>query len=179
MNRNGTNMVLKWIQKQSNIDAQINWQIDVQLAIQKLNKHRTLERHRVAKGTWGIRKRGVSGLEGSPGTIENRTLWPLDHPHVIPTRRWAEGPANIYIYIYILSSSEKNCLAVFSSFSLSCCEPKWIQFFRVFCKLEEKWKNGKKLTFVLPVFSKQQLAVFYQFSQNGSRSLKEWVRIAT
>ena len=45
--------------------------------------NRAVERQRVEKVT-----------EGSPGTIENRTLRPLDHPRRIPTRRWAEGPAN-------------------------------------------------------------------------------------
>ena len=48
---------------------------------------------------------------------------------------------HIYIYIYIYLVRPKNCLAVFSSFPLSCFEPKWIQFlqfFTSFSKLEEK-----------------------------------------
>ena len=40
-----------------------------------------------------------SRRQGSPGSIESRTLWPLDHPERIPTHRWAEGLA-IFICIF-------------------------------------------------------------------------------
>ena len=60
-------------------------------------KNWAVERQRVEKVTSSIRRRQVSGREGSPGTTENRTLWSLDHPQRIPTRHWAEGPANIWM----------------------------------------------------------------------------------
>ena len=66
-------MVPILIQNQSNIDAQIDWQIDAKLAIQKSIKNRALERQRVAKGTSSIRWREISELKVSPGTSENRT----------------------------------------------------------------------------------------------------------
>ena len=86
-------MVPRLIPKQSQIGANIHCKIDAKLAIQNSSKNRASERQMVAKVTSSIRKREVSGLEGSPGRVENRTLWPLDHPQVIPT--------NIYIYICI------------------------------------------------------------------------------
>ena len=65
-----------------------------------IKPNRPKECQRVEKVPSTIRRRQVSGRKGSPGSIESRTIWPLDHPQRIPTRRWAEGPANIYIYIY-------------------------------------------------------------------------------
>ena len=54
--------------------------------------NRAAERQRVEKVPSIIRRRQVSRRQGSPGSIESMTIWPLDHPERIPTRRWAEGP---------------------------------------------------------------------------------------
>ena len=67
----------------------------------KNRKNWAVERQRVGKGTSTIRRRQVSGREGSQGSIESRTLWPLKHPEGIPIRRWAEGLPNIFIYVFI------------------------------------------------------------------------------
>ena len=68
---------LTFIKIRSNIDATIDWQVDAKLAIQQSpSKSRALKRQRVTKVTSIIQWREVSGLEGSPGPIENRTLWP-------------------------------------------------------------------------------------------------------
>ena len=87
----------KLVQNRSKIDAKINSKIDAKFVFQKSIKNRALERQRVAKVTSALQRLEVSGLEGSPGPIENRTLWPKDPPERIPTRRWAEGLANLII----------------------------------------------------------------------------------
>ena len=94
MMEKGANMVSKLIQNQSKIHTKIDSKIDAKFVVQKSIKNPPLERQRVAKVTSPLQRLEVSGLEGSPGSIENRTLWPKDPPQVIPTRRWAEGPAN-------------------------------------------------------------------------------------
>ena len=65
----------------------------------QIDKQSSLGAPKGRQSDLGIRKRLVSGMEGSPGTIENRTLWPLTIPPRIPTRRWAEGPANFERYL--------------------------------------------------------------------------------
>ena len=87
---------------------------------------------------------------------------------------------HIRMYIYLVRP--KNCLAVCSSFPLvllgqngSRC---FFSFLPVF-KIRGKVKHRLKTIVFLPVFSKQQLAVFHQLSQNSSRSLKERFQIAS
>ena len=83
-------------------DAKKSSFVDALPIDRKNQKNRAGERQRIEKVPPARRRREVSGRDGFPGSIESRTLWPLDHPERIPTRRWAEGPANIYIYIYLL-----------------------------------------------------------------------------
>ena len=66
----------------------------------QIQKIRAVERQRVEKTPSSIPQRQVSGRQGSPGPIESRTLWQLDHPQGIPTRRWAEGPANMNMNVW-------------------------------------------------------------------------------
>jgi hypothetical protein len=95
-------MVPKLVQNHSKIDAKTDSKIDAKFVVQKSIKNRPLERQRVAKVASALRRREVSGLKGSPGSIESRTRGSRDHPQVIPTRRWAEGPA-----IFLLKIEKK------------------------------------------------------------------------
>ena len=69
-------MVPKLVQIRSKIDPKIDWKIDAKFGVQKIIKNRALERQRVAKVTSALQRCEVSGLEGSPGSIENRILCP-------------------------------------------------------------------------------------------------------
>ena len=53
------------------------------------------------RGKGGGRGEGRSAAEGSPGPKQSRTLMTITHSEGIPSRRWAEGLANEYIYIYV------------------------------------------------------------------------------
>ena len=74
IDENDAKLVPKLVKNRSKIDAKIDSKIDAKFVVLKSIKNRALERQRVAKVTSGVQRWEVSGLEGSPGAIENRTL---------------------------------------------------------------------------------------------------------
>ena len=77
----------------------------------------------------------------------------------------------------------KNCQAAFStvfhSYVLGQNGFSFLSEFYIFQKIRGKVKHQQQTIIVFQVFSKQQPAVFNQFSRNNSRSLKERIRIAS
>ena len=71
---NYSKMIPKLVQNPSKIDAKIDSNIDAKFVVPKSITNRPLERQRVAKVTSNVQRWEVSGLDGSPGSIENRTL---------------------------------------------------------------------------------------------------------
>ena len=87
-------MAPKYDQNRSKIDAKIDQKIDAKLKAQKSIKNRALERQGVAKGTSALQRRQVSWLDG-PLTVGKKDSKTARLGRWIPTRRWAQGPANI------------------------------------------------------------------------------------
>ena len=90
--KNDATMVPKSIQNHFKIAPKI----DAKCVVQKSIKNRAVERQKVAKVTSGFQRCEVSGPEGSLYSKKEVWFWQQDSntKEMIPTRRWAEGPAS-------------------------------------------------------------------------------------
>ena len=72
--KNDAKMVPKLVQNRTKTRPKIDSKIDAKFVVQKSIKNLPLGRQRVAKVTSPLERRQVSGLEGSPGSIESRII---------------------------------------------------------------------------------------------------------